>query len=118
MIRSRILFRSALLLAGLCPIASHASDNVDVCAKMQEAYGKYSQSYHLQAILTNGQELASKTGDYTDYVFYATYVVIFWGPGQATIIKMAYPNLTTFPTSGVDQEGRTWMVNQFAGMCI
>jgi len=85
---------------------------------MQEAYGSYSTSYHVNALVTNGQDLAAKTNDYSDYVMYATYVVIFWSQNQASVIKMQYPTLGPFPQDGVDQEGRTWQINQFSGYCI
>lgn len=111
--------RAAIVCGLLLVVGSaHASDRMEVCAKMREGYGRTSPGYQVNAIVTTGQELAAKTNDYTDYRIYATYVVIFWASGQATVIEMQFPYITAIPSQGMDQEGRTWEVGQFTGICI
>ena len=87
---------------------SFAEEQIKACANYQASYG-WSEGYEVDATVLKGTELNSAIGTF-DYTSYATYVVIFWGPGQATIIEMDLPYVTALGTEGTDQEGTTWQV--------
>lgn len=97
----------ALALGGAA--GANASERVAVCARYATQPFGYSKGYEVQATYTDGQELNNATSTF-GYTVYAKYVVIFWESGQASIIKLDVPYLGVVPTTGKDQEGRTWQV--------
>lgn len=112
------MWRSAalvILAAVIWPRVSSASERVQVCAKYRVDYG-WSESYKVQATKSTGSELNRATGSW-DYEGFATYVVIFWGPDQASIIKMDWPHLSAVGTEGEDQRGTKWEVST-SSMCF
>ena len=54
--------------------------------KYQQQYG-WSKKYTVEVTFMTGMELNQATSSY-DYSSYSVYAIIFWGEGQATIIKL------------------------------
>jgi hypothetical protein len=77
------------------------------------------QRYRVDATVVQGTELNRATATF-NYNAFARYVVVFWGPGEASIIEMSglFSNeLPTFGLTGTDQEGRQWRVSQATAFC-
>lgn len=89
-----------------------------VKAKYQQQYG-WSKLYTVEATFLTGMELNNATGTY-NYTSYSVYAVIFWGQGQATVIKLSsylmcgYEvtcsciNNALYDLQGQDQDGDNW----------
>ena len=90
-----------------------ASEQVEICAQ----YTNTGSSYHVTAISTTGSKLNLATRSF-NYNSLSSYIVIFWAPGQATVIEMTPPFFgPTFVSSfGIDQEGRSWTVSSYSPM--
>ncbi|MFK2905673.1 hypothetical protein ISP17_17070 [Dyella ginsengisoli] len=99
------------LLAG----SAGASERATVCAKYAVNYG-WSSGYKVEATIVNGSELNQSTHT-LNYNGLATYVVIFWSQGQASLIEMSFPYLGPVAEDGTDQEGRKWQVAK-SDFCI
>ena len=99
----------AVLLAVCVASPVWCAQRIAVCARYATQPFGYSKGYEVQATYTDGQELNEATSTF-NYMVYAKYVVIFWGDNNASVIKLDIPYLTAIPTTGKDQEGRTWQV--------
>jgi len=111
------MHRFLLLFAILAclPVAAAASERVRVCAKYKTQYA-WSQGYGVDATLMSGSDLNRATHTF-DYQGFSTYVVIFWGQDQASVILMDSPYLNAFGSDGEDQEGRKWQIAE-TDFCI
>jgi len=83
--------------------------------KYQKEYG-WSKYYYVDVTIITGFELNQATG-----TSYGTYAVVFWGQGQATVIKLtnylacgyeATPSCISYNYSleGKDQDGDKWYI--------
>ena len=97
-------FILGLVLAG--PL--YSAEKAKVCARYQTNSG-WSKGYSVQANVMKGIELIQKTHNY-NYMSHATYVVIFWDRGEASLIELDFPALSAVPMKGTDQDGRKWEV--------
>jgi len=99
------------VIATLCCSGALANEKVDICAR----YSATGQSYHVQAINTTGFELNQATASFS-YNSLGRYIVIFWEQNQASVIEMdgMFFAPTAFPSTGNDQEGRTWEITVFS----
>ena len=88
-----------------------------ICARYQTRAG-WSHGYLVDGTLISGRELNQRTGTY-DYNWYATYVVIFWAQGQASVIELTYffGQLGPMFTPGTDRAGRQWEVAEGSYLC-
>jgi hypothetical protein len=111
------LILGTLMATLTCQAYSYEVKNV--CAKYQTNYS-WSQTYSVQTQIFSGQELNQATGTYTKYNFAYYYAVIWWGPGQASIIQLSIytPGMILFNTSGVDQTGVQWQLSDNNGYCF
>lgn len=91
--------------------------------------------YTVKITFMTGDEMQTATDRWGRYNYFTRYAVIFWGPGQATVIDLGGGGFCgpTFDSmcfigiegmarseSGEDQEGRTWHIciePNFAGQC-
>lgn len=97
-----------VLLALTIAVQAFAAERATVCAKYRAGYG-WSNGYKVKATILKGRELNTATRSLT-YNGLATYVVIFWDEGEASVIEMGTMYLTPMGQEGVDQQGRTWQV--------
>ncbi|MDG1416264.1 MAG: hypothetical protein P8P99_00525 [Maricaulis sp.] len=77
------------------------------------------QRYRVDARVMSGNELNQATGSY-NYPGWARHVVVFWGPGQATIIQMNAmfsDELPAISLHGTDQQDREWQVSRAGPIC-
>jgi len=91
------------------------------CVVKYETQQGWSKSYTVNVIFITGSELntATKTYNYSDY---SVYGVIFWGEGQATVIKISTYlgcgdivdeqciNGSILNLTGTDQDGDEWEI--------
>ena len=99
-----------MLLVLIISVSSFAAERTTVCAKYRKDYG-WSKGYQVEATVIRGTELNQKTGTF-DYDGFATYVVIFWAEGEASIIRMSFPPLGAIPMEGEDKQGRKWQISK------
>ena len=111
------LILGTLMATLTCQAYSYEVKNV--CAKYQTNYS-WSRTYSVQTQIFSGQELNQATGTYTKYNFVYYYAVIWWGPGQASIIQLSIytPGMILINTSGVDQTGVQWQLSDNNGYCF
>lgn len=104
------MFAKIIALSFIVCMASFvlAEEQATVCAKYQAGYG-WSEGYAMEATIMKGTELNIATSSF-DYTAYSTYVVLFWGPGQASVIEMDMPYITTYGTEGTAQNGQIWRI--------
>ena len=55
--------------------------------KYEQQYG-WSKKYTVDVTFMTGYELNQATSSY-DYAMYSNYAIIFWGEGQASVIKLS-----------------------------
>src|SRR5579859_6020264 len=91
------------------PVISQQRTETDVCARYQNS----GQTYHMAAVVDSGAALNAVSNTFRFNAF-SQYVVIFWAPGQATIIELQFGGLTAFWSDGTDQEGRMWSVARYS----
>ena len=90
----------------------------DISYLTREGWSKY---YRVEVTFMTGYELNTATKSY-NYDMYKLYAIVFWGPGEATVIKVStYVTSCGFDAqwpciqfynhlNGSDQEGREWYV--------
>lgn len=91
---------------------SNSGQRQEVCAKYQTRSG-WSQGYIVTATVIDGSDLNTETGSY-NYDPSATYAVIFWDQGEASVLKLqSYSEgITAYGTSATDRQGRSWQVSE------
>lgn len=104
---------AGLAAAGQAPYYSPqavAQEN-RVCVKYQTTNG-WSQGYYVEGSVLKGSELNRQTRTFS-YDAFATYVVIFWGPGEASILKLDsyFGSIPAYALGATDQRGRRWTVS-------
>ena len=109
--RSRYAVVALGLLLAISPAVARANERVDICAE----YSNTGKSYHVNAISTTGSELNQATNSF-NYNMLSHYIVIFWGPGQASVIEMAgvFYGPMYIASEGTDQEGRSWEISAYS----
>jgi hypothetical protein len=70
---------------------AEAKCTIEGKAKYRKDYG-WSQYYSVEISFLSGHELNQATKTY-DYDSYSVYAVIFWGEGEATVIKVSCTTL-------------------------
>ncbi|NWD33197.1 hypothetical protein HX793_25740 [Pseudomonas reactans] len=111
--------RILLLALITVPLLVNAAENEKVCVKYKKEYG-WSQAYEVNAKVLSGSDLMAATGNYSRYRSYATYAVIFWDKGEATILEMpasSMGDVPTFNSTVKDMDGRDWQLSQSNGFC-
>ena len=91
-----------------------AAERAEACVKYEKEYG-WSEGYAVEATVIDGSELNEKVGSYTRFRSFATYAVVFWGEGEATILElpgMSMGSLPLFESEVKDQEGRRWKIKE------
>jgi hypothetical protein len=88
--------------------------------KYQQQYG-WSKKYTVEVTFMTGYELNQATRSY-DYNSYSVYAIIFWGEGQASVIKLKSYLLcgyevtcdcidnSIYDLQGYDQDGDKWNI--------
>ena len=97
-----------------------AAEEEVVCVKYKKEYG-WSQGYEVNAKILSGSELMTATRNYSRFRSYATYAVIFWDKGQATILEMPASSLGSVPmfkSTVKDMDDREWQIQQSTGFCF
>lgn len=123
---SRVLFATPATLLAALPCLSWARVEAPVKVQYDTANGR-SNWLSVNGIFVTGTELNSATRTMS-YDAFSSYVVIFWGSGQAAVIRSktftlcgAQFTASCFPLvgriEGADQDGRTWHVCT-SGMCF
>ncbi len=82
-------------------------------------YVSTGKRYLVETRTASGSDLNQATNTY-NYQPYDKYVIRFWGPDQASIIKMDSPYFSepsAYALSGVDQNGRKWTIQQGSPHC-
>lgn len=114
--------RIAVLLFLIFLIASPAGAKYvqTAKAKYQTSY-QWSQYYTVEVSFLTGKELNDSTRSFS-YNAFSVYAVIFWGPGQASVIQLSGIFTCGLQTNqsciqnvfsnleGQDQEGRNWEI--------
>jgi hypothetical protein len=117
----RALLRGSVCLCLCCICASaFAAHKEAACVKYAVDYG-WSHPYEVQAEVISGMDLNTAVGSYTRFKSYATYAVVFWGQGQASIFQLPAYSLDQLPmiaTQVQDQDGRLWEISADNGVCI
>ena len=93
---------------------AQAAERTEACVKYEKEYG-WSKSYAVEVTVIEGSELNKKVGSYTRFRSFATYAVIFWDEGEATILElpaMSMGSLPIFESQAKDQEGRLWKIKE------
>ena len=105
-----------LAILGMAAASSaYGKERAEVCAKYRTPNG-WSQAYKIDATIISGYELNQATSSY-NYQGYDTYVVIFWGQDEASVIQMDSPYVTYVDETGYDQQGRAWQIHK-GSFCI
>lgn len=88
--------------------------------KYQQQFG-WSKKYTVEVTFMAGMELNQATSSF-DYSSYSNYAIIFWGEGQATVIKLQSYLLcgyevtcdcidnSIYDLQGYDQDGEKWNI--------
>ena len=98
-------------------ISSQAEFRQKMNIKYKKEYG-WSKYYYVDVNVMTGFELNQATQTY-NYNSYSTYAVVFWGQGQATVIKISSyvacgyevsPSCIAYSSylEGLDQDGDKW----------
>ena len=91
-----------------------AAEKGYVCAKYKTSEG-WSKLYAVESTTLTGTELVAATGRY-EYTETSLYVVIFWKPSEASVIKMDNYELYDFAfIKGVDQSDTDWEIRKTYG---
>ena len=90
----------------------NASSTETVCVKYETEYG-WSEGYQVSGTVIKGTELNSRTSTY-NYSPYSTYVVVFWGKDQASILELDFytGSVSSYGQPATDQRGRSWQVSK------
>lgn len=90
-----------------------AYEVTDVCATYQNT-GK---DYKVEANIYKCDELNDNTNS-SHCLFFRYYTVIFWGPGQASVIEVDYGNVSSYGSYGKDQQGYPWRGSRSTSYCF
>ena len=95
-------------LAAFVTCSTFAEEHSDGCVKFMNTGKIYSKELNL----LSGSELNSATNSF-DYSSYADYVVVFWNPGEASVIEMDAPffRIDGWGSKGSDRRGARWEVS-------
>jgi len=91
------------------------SESNEACLR----YTTTNKAYRVNVDILTGQELNKLTSSF-NYQYGSKYVIAFWGPEQASVIRMdmmAGDSLPTLPLRGEDQQGREWTVQKAGYYC-
>ena len=116
-------YKYIFLFLGLVLSASqaHGYEVKNVCAKYQVNHD-WSKVYQVQAQIYDGNELNQAVGGgiFGRYGMFDHYAVIWWGKGQASIIKLDnYLFGMAMGINGSDQDGRAWrLADNATGYCM
>lgn len=102
--------------SGLGAFAEAFAEPADdkVCVTYATSTG-WSKGYEVEGTVLKGSELNRRTST-RDYTSYSTYVVVFWGEDQASILKLALytGSISRYGQDATDQQGRKWRVSRTA----
>ena len=90
-----------------------SAETKKVCA----TYKNSNKSYLVDAQILSGMELAKATYNF-QYNALSKYVVIFWGPGEASVIELDLPFINILGTTGKDQKGYPWSIATNTTLCF
>lgn len=107
------VFLAAMFSIAIASAAAGATQQL-ACA----VYLNTNTAYKVEITLISGSELNQATGSLS-YNVLATYAVVFWADGQATVIEldMFFGSLNEIGTYGSDQDGRPWHVSSRTSFC-
>lgn len=112
----RSTFRHSLvaLIALHACFDAMAAARADACLKYATEVG-WSKGYAVEATVIEGSDLNARVGGSTRFRPFATYAVVFWGEGQATILELpplSMGSLPMFESDVQDQNGRSWKIKE------
>lgn len=94
-----------------------AKEQVEACLKYSTREG-WSRAYSVNAKVLDGMDLNDAVGSYSRFKSFATYAVVFWGQGEASIFELPYRHDLPFYYIEVkDQTGRLWQIREGGGYC-
>ncbi|MBE2896243.1 hypothetical protein HPC38_05060 [Pasteurellaceae bacterium HPA106] len=103
-----------LLLSCLCllmvSLNSYCYEVKRMCVSYETNEG-WSHGYDVETTFIDGDELGEKTNCSFCYSPLSKYGVIFWGPGEASIIKLDI-GMVGYYNNGRDKQGRRWKLNE------
>lgn len=112
--------KSLILLIALFLISplSFAAEKHDACVKYRKDYG-WSKGYSVVATVISGSELNTAVGSLSRFESFATYAVVFWDKGQASIFKLplSFGQLPIIEQEVEDQDGKKWKIKENHGLC-
>ena len=104
----------ALSLATILLLASItcASEKKEACVKYRKDFN-WSKGYSVIATVISGSDLNQAVGSLNRFQSFATYAVVFWTEGQATILQLPSYGMGSLPMLDQeveDQGGRKWTI--------
>lgn len=96
-----------------------SEEDREACVKYRKDFG-WSKGYSVVATVISGSDLNSAVGSLSRFELFATYAIIFWDEGQASIYKLPYLSmgrLPTFEQEVEDQDGRKWKIKEGHDFC-
>ncbi len=110
----------SLLIFWVLSTSVYANEEREACVKYEKEYG-WSKGYKVMANVLSGSDLNEAVKSYTRFKSFATYGVVFWGEGQASIFELKYSygtlDLPMFEQIVEDQEGRKWKIKEGHDFC-
>ena len=103
----------------LPPSDLFAQEKQDACVKYRTEYS-WSKGYRIEASVMSGSDLNRAVGSVSRFNAFATYAVVFWGEGQATILKLptlSMGNLPIIEQEVDDQDGGKWKIQRGHTLC-
>ena len=103
---NKLSFTACIAVFVTC--STFAEERLDGCVKYMNTGKIYSKELNF----LSGSELNLATIS-RDYSSLADYVVVFWNPGEASVIKMDYPffGIDGWGSKGSDRRGARWEVS-------
>lgn len=90
-----------------------AYEVLQVCAE----YVGTGEKYRVEANILDGMELNRETNSMS-YSSLSKYVVIFWGPGEASVIELDFSFAAlSMGAAGTDQGGYRWTISTLLTFC-
>lgn len=101
-----------LLLIAVISTSSFGAEQADLCVKYEKQYG-WSKGYSVKAKIIDGYDLGVAVNNFRRFKSYATYAVVFWDQGEASIFELPYGNMVPiYETEVSDQTGRKWRIKE------
>lgn len=109
------------LLAGFVSVGSYAYEVDNACLQYVRQDGSYSNTYRVQAMTFDGDELNDAIDCWNCYTSWSKYIVIPWDVGQYSTFEIqGYQSIDNFIlwNNITDSHGRTYRIKEDDGFCF